>query len=350
MEAAQSSLYRKYRPSTFSDVIGQPHVVSALEGAINNDRVAHAYLFYGTRGIGKTTLARIFARELGTAPEDLHEIDAASYTGVDNIRELNAAVKALPYQSKYKVYIIDEVHMLSKSAFNALLKTIEEPPAHVIFILATTELDKVIDTIISRCQVFTLRTPTLETLRALIERVAKAEKLTLDPDAITTIALLGDGSFRDTLGILQKIMTVSSDKTLSQKEVAQITGSPAAGVLRDLVSSLGAGNSEQALERLATAKASGAAAETIALQLIHLIRALLLLRFAPKLSDSLREELGSDMHEFLMSLRGKEGMHANAALLAQLVEAHHTIKRSHIPYLPLELVLVAQGESIHRDK
>lgn len=347
MNTTATSLYRKYRPATFADVIGQEHVVTALENAIKKDQLGHAYLLYGTRGIGKTTLARIFANEIGTQPEDLYEIDAASYTGVDNIRELNASVKALPYQSKYKVYIIDEVHMLSKSAFNALLKTIEEPPSHAIFILATTELEKVIDTIISRCQVFTLRTPTIETLRTLIDHVGAAEGITLSPESKNTIALLGDGSFRDTLGILQKIITVSADKDLSDDEVQKITGAPTGQLLRTIIKSLGTGDTSTALTTISQAAALGVEARTLSLQIVHYLRSLLLIRFASDLHQSITDDLGKDMFGFLYELRGKEGMHANAKLLAEMLEVAYATQRSHIPYLPLELAVVAHGESIH---
>jgi DNA polymerase-3 subunit gamma/tau len=153
------ALYRKYRPTSFKDVRDQDHIVSVLEGAIKKDAIPHAMIFSGTRGTGKTTLARIVAHELGTAEVDCYEIDAASNRGIDDVRELKEAVHTLPYQSNKKVYIIDEVHMLTKEAFNALLKTIEEPPAHVVFMMATTEIDKVLDTILSRCQVFTLNSP-----------------------------------------------------------------------------------------------------------------------------------------------------------------------------------------------
>jgi DNA polymerase-3 subunit gamma/tau len=146
------SLYRKYRPTGFEQVVGQDHIVSVLKQSVEGGSPAHAYLFCGGRGIGKTSVARIFARALGTSENDIYEIDAASHTSVENIRELNEAVNTLPFDSKYKVYILDEVHMLSKSAFNAFLKTLEEPPKHVIFILATTEMDKLPETIVSRCQ------------------------------------------------------------------------------------------------------------------------------------------------------------------------------------------------------
>ncbi|MFA6992937.1 MAG: AAA family ATPase, partial [Candidatus Gracilibacteria bacterium] len=153
----QTALYRKYRPQSFKDVIGQDHVVKTLEGALKLGNIFHAYLFAGSRGTGKTTLARIVAAELGASGNDIYEIDAASNNGVDEMRALNEAVNTMPFNSPYKVYIFDEVHMFSKSAFNALLKTLEEPPKHVIFILATTEMDKLPETVVSRCQVFQLK-------------------------------------------------------------------------------------------------------------------------------------------------------------------------------------------------
>src|SRR6266436_4362104 len=151
-DAPHQTLYRAYRPQDFSEVRGQEHIVKALEAAIKSKKISHAYLFSGGRGTGKTSVARILARELGVTDKDLYEMDAASNRGIDDIRELREGVYAMPFESPYKFYIIDEAHMLTKEAWNALLKTLEEPPAHVIFILATTDIDKVPDTIVSRCQ------------------------------------------------------------------------------------------------------------------------------------------------------------------------------------------------------
>jgi DNA polymerase-3 subunit gamma/tau len=204
--------YQKYRPTIFKDVLGQSEVIKSLENSVKNKKIAHAYLFTGGRGSGKTSTARIFANEIGTSAHDIYEIDAASNRGIDQIRELRTIVEILPVESDYKVFIIDEVHMLTKEAFNALLKTLEEPPKHVIFILATTERNKILDTIISRCQILEFKKANLETLSLLIKKVAKEEKIEIDKDSINYIAKLGYGSFRDTLSQFQKMSAVIGTK------------------------------------------------------------------------------------------------------------------------------------------
>lgn len=206
--SSHTSLYRKYRPATWAEVIGQQHIVSILEQEAQKPRPNHAFLFAGSRGTGKTTIARIFAKSIGTAPEDIYEIDAASHTSVEDIRSLTESVHTLPLTSPFKVYILDEVHMLSKSAFNAFLKTLEEPPQHVIFILATTELHKIPDTIISRCQVFQFNTPTTDVLQTVIINLGKKEGRVIEEDAAKKIAQFGRGSFRDTLSHLQGVFTL----------------------------------------------------------------------------------------------------------------------------------------------
>jgi DNA polymerase-3 subunit gamma/tau len=230
-----SALYRKYRPESFADVKDQEHIVSVLEGAIKKGEIPHAILFSGTRGTGKTTLARLFAQAIGTAPMDLYEIDAASNRGIDDIRELKEAVHTMPYESEQKVYIIDEVHMLTKEAFNALLKTLEEPPAHVVFILATTEEDKLLDTILSRCQVFRMHSPSRAVLAEVVTQVAKKEGFTLASEAADLIAIAADGSFRDALGVTQKVILASGDAIGSADEVAVIIGAPKTGTLLKLL-------------------------------------------------------------------------------------------------------------------
>src|ERR1035437_2788489 len=191
------ALYRKYRPKSWKTVLGQDHIVKVLESSVENDKVSHSYLFVGSRGTGKTSVARIFAEQIGVSVNDLYEIDAASNRGIEDIRTLRDGVRVLPFDSKYKVYIIDEVHMLSKDAWGALLKTLEEPPAHVIFILATTEFHKVPDTIVSRCQIFTFRKPSDAILKNIVLDIAEKEGFSLDAGSAELIAILGDGSFRN---------------------------------------------------------------------------------------------------------------------------------------------------------
>src|SRR3972149_6654749 len=221
---SEVALYRKYRPSSFKEVLGQEQVVQVLEGALKLGNVAHAYLFAGSRGTGKTSIARIFARELKTSDNDIYEIDAASNRGIDDIRQLREGVRTSPFDSKYKVYIIDEVHMLTKEAWNALLKTLEEPPENVIFILATTEIEKIPETIISRCQTFIFKKPTETILKNLCLEVVKKEGYDLDQPGAELVAILGDGSFRDVLGIIQKIISFSKDKKIDREEIEAVTG------------------------------------------------------------------------------------------------------------------------------
>src|SRR4051812_253481 len=184
---AHQSLYREYRPKHWKEVVGQEQVVLPLTDAVETGKIGHAYLFAGSRGLGKTSVARIFADAIGCKPRDLFEIDAASNNSVEDIRSLTENVYTLPFESPYKVYILDEVHMLSKSAWNAFLKTLEEPPPHAVFILATTELSKVPETVQSRCQVFEFKKPTRSGLAKMIASVAKKEGYTLASDAADLI-------------------------------------------------------------------------------------------------------------------------------------------------------------------
>lgn len=230
-----TSLYRKYRPHTFTDVVGQDHIVRVLKSAIDQKTPHHAYLFTGTRGVGKTSVARIFAKELGVDPVDITEIDAASYTGVDNVRELTESAMTLPFLSPYKVYILDEVHMLSKAAFNAFLKGLEEPPRHVIYILATTDLQKLPDTVVSRCEVHTFRTPTVDILQKVVTDIAGKESYSIDEESSRLIAMTGDGSFRDTLGVLQKVISSIEGKKISIDKTEYIIGSTKNSIIDNLV-------------------------------------------------------------------------------------------------------------------
>ena len=223
------ALYRKYRPQTFNDIVGQNHIVSVLKNAIDKDQISHAYLFYGSRGTGKTSIAKIFANEVNgneiyqKENVDIIEIDAASNNGVDEVRDIKEAIKFLPTEGKYKVYIIDEVHMLTTAAFNALLKTLEEPPAHVIFILATTEIHKIPATILSRCQRFEFKNLSQEQLIDRLKYIAKEESLVIEEAAIEKIATLAKGGLRDAISILDQVSNYSEEITLNH--ILEVTSS-----------------------------------------------------------------------------------------------------------------------------
>ncbi len=333
-----SALYRKYRPAQWSAVRGQEEIVSVLTAAAESGRPAHAYLFSGSRGTGKTSLARILASALGTSQKDLYEMDAASNRGVDDIRELREGVATLPFESKYKVYIIDEAHMLTKEAFNALLKTLEEPPPHVIFILATTELDRMPETIQSRCQVFRFKKPSHETLRQLVLDVAMGEGVSLPAEGAELIAIMGDGSFRDALGILQKVLTVGG-KTITGEDISRVVGAPPSSTINAFLMALAGRDTGAALVQFHAALDSGADPKTFTLFAITKVRAVLLLRFAPDLSGSIAEQFGSDDLALLRELSGKGGAEINASLLAELLTALIDMNRAPIPAIPLELAL-----------
>ena len=263
------SLYRKYRPRTFSDVVGQEVVVKILKNSILNNKISHAYIFSGPRGTGKTSIAKIFSKAvncLNTTDGDLCnncenclqnideeidiiEIDAASNNGVDEIREIRNNVKLMPVHLKYKVYIIDEVHMLSTSAFNALLKTLEEPPKHVIFILATTEFNKIPSTVISRCQKFDFKKITIKQIEGRLKYILEKENKTLNDDVISLIAKLSDGGLRDAINTLDQVISLDKEN-ITTDDVYNLIGDVSEQKIINLLENIVSGNIKETLKNI----------------------------------------------------------------------------------------------------
>lgn len=332
-------LYRKYRPKEFKDIIGQDHIVKVLEGAIKLGNTSHAYLFSGSRGTGKTSLARILSRAIGTSTNDLVEMDAASNRGIDDVRQIRESVNTLPFESRYKVYIIDEVHMLTKDAWNAFLKTLEEPPQHVVFILATTEIEKVPETVISRCQTFSFKQPNQSMLKDFALSIAKLEGAVLEPAAAELIALLGDGSFRDAHGILEKVISSTKDKKITRKEVEDVSGAPRAELVRDILEALVDKNLEKGMSAIHKAGEINADMKLFAKLILERLRFLFLIRLKAGIDSYIAEQVSEDDFEFLKTLAGKAGNELKADVLLRFITAYEDSGRTSIPELALELAL-----------
>lgn len=274
---APKVLYRKYRPTKLSDVVGQEQITDTLEATLKQGKIAHAYLFIGPRGTGKTSVARILAHAINQFDYqvedsylDIIEIDAASNTGVDNIRELREKAIIAPVKGKYKIYIIDEVHMLTKAASNALLKTLEEPPEHVIFIMATTDAHKVPITISSRTQIHTFRLADPETMQNHLRQIANTEKIKITDDALKIVVKRGGGSFRDSLSLLDQISNLT-DQEITAKVLNSALGLPTGQVLQDLLDAYVTQNSPVITNSLQDLLNTGIQPEIIAAELISAI-------------------------------------------------------------------------------
>ncbi len=368
---SSATLYRKYRPANFSDVVGQQHIVRTLSNAIENNRIGQAYLFTGPRGTGKTTLARLFAQTVNcTSPTkkskdnflapclkcencqqfknntatDIVEIDAASNTGVDNIRELRETARLSPLKGNFKVYIIDEVHMLSQGAFNALLKILEEPPAHIIFILATTEIHKVPETIISRCQRFDFSKFDIEEIIGKLSIIAKKEKITIEADALELIAISAEGGMRDAESFLEQIITLEKNAITSEK-VANILGISSTQSVESLTELVFDKKTAQALLLVNKIYKDGYNLEFLAKSWLEYLRKVMLLSVDESMDKKIFSKMTKEQKEKIIMVSKKTSLGFIILCVNKISENIPKIKESFISQLPLESMIVELTKS-----
>ncbi len=363
------SLYRKYRPMRFEDVCGQQFIVKTLSNAIKNNKIGHAYLFCGTRGTGKTTIAKIFAKlvnclnPLDNVPcgeceiclnentdeiPDIIEIDAASNNGVDEIRELKNKIKLMPVMCKYKVYIIDEVHMLSTGAFNALLKTLEEPPEHVIFILATTEPQKLPITIISRCQRFDFKKINVLDISKRLKYISQKEGIDIDDEAIEEIAKLSEGAMRDAIGLLDQISSFADSK-ITVEDIYTIRGSVSNRVLIELIEKYIDNDASSILSIVDDIYLSGKDFYRLSEDILVFYRNMLISKVAP----SYFEDKALQLKEDIMRLSSKIEVKRIERMIKKLEELLRNIKSSDYPRILFETTILSDldlDESFENEK
>ena len=355
-------LYRKYRPQNFSEIIGQEHIVQTLTNSILGKNISHAYLFSGPRGSGKTTIARIFAKAIncerpsGFEPcnkcsscleimqsksMDLIEIDAASHRGIDDVRELREGIKFAPVKSKYKIFIIDECHQLSKDAANALLKTLEEPPNHAVFLLATTEAHKMIPTIVSRCQRFDFKRLQVAEIIKKLEFISKKENVEFDQTALSLIALNSRGSFRDAESLLDECINFSGNKgSIKTEDIKELLGIVEVGQIAEFVDLLISKNTKDSIVSLNLMADKGLDLQEFAKTLVFYLRQSLLLKINPNFLTAQNTGLSSQELEKIKAQTATLQQKDIQNMLELFIDAENKMKYSTLSQLPLELAIV----------
>ncbi len=334
------TLYLKYRPQSLEEIVGQEELIKVLKNSAENGNIAHAYLFSGGRGTGKTTTARAFAKELGIHKDDILELDAASNNGVEEIKNITESVHTLPYFSKYKMYILDEAHMLTKAASNAFLKTLEEPPTHCIFVLCTTDPEKMLETILSRCTKFNLKSPSQETLAKFLSEVCKKENVKVEKEAINLVALSADGSYRDSLSNLQKVLSFDEEK-YSEEFVSKILGVPQVSAIFEYLKSLdGLVDAEVGIKVLKKLEEQSVDSKLFAKEITYFVRLVLLARHKLFEEKEIIENYGEHIFAFVKEFLQNKNPKINSLVLAKIIEAEFTSKNSSLPFLIYELLVI----------
>jgi len=357
-----TALYRKYRPSGFEEIIGQEHIVQTISNAVAKGTFAHAYLFAGPRGTGKTTIARILAKAVncdsaassqgnlcGTCQNcldiaagkalDIIEIDAASNRGIDEIRELREGIRLSPTRLKYKVYIIDEAHQLTKEAFNALLKTLEEPPEHALFVFATTVPDKIPSTILSRVQRFDFKKFSADQIIEKLKRIGKKEKIKYEEDALRLIAVAAEGGLRDAESILAQVLS-HSPESVTEKSVQDILGIIGFARVGGFVDILLRSDLKEAIEYLNVFHNEGGNPEEFLKAVLGYLRKMALLRVDEKLRPFVVSDLTDDQFARMLAHSKAIEQEALQQALYAFIEAQDIMKKTSLPLLPIELALM----------
>lgn len=366
------TLYRKYRPQLWKEVFGQDVIKSVLKNQILSGKISHAYIFAGSRGIGKTTIARLFAKTLNcqnrkkdeiepcnhcesciainnSSDLNIIEIDAASYTGVDSVRELRNIAKIPPSDNKYKIFIIDEAHMLSKPAFNALLKILEEPPERVIFILATTEINKILDTILSRCQIFKFKKATREEILQDLKFITNGEKIDVDDDLLNDIAEKSLGGFRDAESLLGQIISSTNESNIHESSVKNLINKSDSDLTLEFVLNIIKKDVKNNLELIEKIKESELSFTDFTLDLIEFFRKILVYKYNPDVIERW-SNLEKGLKENIKNISKDVDFEYINRIIRKLIDAKLDMEKSDIIELPLELTVMELSEDEKKPK